>query len=74
MIKTGLNVGVAAGWFTFLTTTDIIAIFGGIVGIVFTVLRIIAWSSERKKRNLEIELLEIKKQKVLEEIKNTPDE
>lgn len=71
MVKTSLNVTAAAGWFTFLTTSDVIAIIGGIVGIIFTVLRIIAWKSERKKRLLEIEILEIRKEK---ELKNIPDE
>ena len=60
MIKTGINVGIVAGWFTFLTVGDVIGIVGGIVGLIFTILRIHAWFSEKKKRNLEIELLELK--------------
>lgn len=70
MIKTGLNIGLAAGWFTFLTASDMVAIAGGVVGIIFTILRITSWFAERKKRNLEIELLEIKKQ----QLKNNSDE
>ena len=76
LLNTGLNVGVAAGWVTFLTVSDIIGLLGGVVGLTFTLLRISSWFSERNKRNLEIEMLKLKKESLLKEckIKNTPDE
>ncbi|MDB4461437.1 hypothetical protein N9043_00655 [bacterium] len=63
MIKTTLNFGLLAGWFTYLTATDVIAIVGGTVGIIFTTLRVFSLLAERKKRKLEIELLLLKIEK-----------
>lgn len=55
-----VNTALVAGWFTFLTSTDILAIIGGIIGAIAGFLKIIEHFQTKKKIKLEIQLLESK--------------
>lgn len=66
----GINTALIAGWFTFLTFTDAIALIGGIIGIIAGILKVIEHFQIKNKTNLEIKLLEKKINKV-DETNNT---